>query len=178
MAIKWYDKTFSKSAEDARNMYPNDCGWWYTNNIIDYLNYYNIPNSVLSFSDATQLENVLKEGNIAILCISTEYLRYNSITTQRVDRFYTYSSGHFIVIKGMRQVDNEMYFETYDPNTWSAKYYDGSLKGRNRHYRVADISNAIKNWWNYIIVISKNKLGKNLAIQSKNPSVIKQMWGM
>jgi hypothetical protein len=177
MAIKWYDKNFSKTAADARNMFPLNGGWWYTNNIIDYLNYYEIKNSTISFSDSAQLENVLKDGNIAILCISTAYLRYNNNQTQRVDRFYSYASGHFIVIKGIRKVDNEIYFEAYDPNSWNGKYTDGSLKGKNRHYRSGDISNAIKKWWNYIIVISKNNLAKSLNARVVKSVNIKHMWG-
>ncbi|RPI06212.1 MAG: hypothetical protein EHM64_03790 [Ignavibacteriae bacterium] len=177
MAIKWYDKNFSKTAADARTMFPLNGGWWYTNNIIDYLNYYTIKNSIIGFSDPAQLETVLKDGNIAILCISTEFLRYNSVQTQRVDRFYSYASGHFIVIKGIRKVDNVTYFEAYDSNTWNAKYTDGSLKGKNRHYRSDDISNAIKKWWNYIIVVSKNDVSKNLNDRLEKSSAINHMWG-
>ena len=177
MAAKWYDKNFNKTAEDARNMYPNDNGWWYTNNIIDYLNHYSIPNSTLRFNDYTQLENIVKDGNIVILCISTAYLNLNSNSKQRVDRFYGYAGGHFFVVKGVRKVDNETYFEVYDPNNWNAKYSDNSPKGKNRHYRSGDISAAISNWWNYLIVISKNKLSKKVDTFIVKPDSIPNAWG-
>lgn len=177
MAIKWYDKNFSKTAEDARDMYPMNNGWWYTNNIIDYLNYYNIPNATFSFTGAEQLENILKDGNIAIICISTEFLRYNSKMNQRVDRFYSYASGHFLVLKGFRKVDDETFFEAYDSNNWNEVYSDGSQKGKSRHYRAVDISNAIKNWWKYVIIINKNKIAKIFAYPSVDTEKIIHMWG-
>ena len=177
MAIKWYDKNFSKSAADARDMYPNNGGWWYTNNITDYLNHYSIPNSTVQFTGSAQLEDIIKNGSIVILCINTDYLRMNSSSTQRVDRFYSYSSGHFIVVKGARTVDNEMYFETYDPNNWYQKYSDNSMKGENRHYRSEDLSASIKNWWNYLIVIQKNQLGKKYIDNSVDTKSIPVAWG-
>lgn len=177
MAAKWYNKDFSKTAEDARNMYPNDNGWWYTNNIIDYLNYYKIPNTTLRFNDYTQLESIIKDGNIAILCISTAYFKFNGNSRQRVDRFYSYASGHFFVVKGVRKVDNETYFEVYDPNNWNAKYSDNSPKGKNRHYRASEISEAVTNWWDYMIVISKNKLSKKFDTFSVEPNSIPNAWG-
>jgi len=177
MAAKWFNKNFSKTAEDARNMYPNNNGWWYTNNIIDYLNHYSITNSTFPFYNSAQLEDVIENGNIVILCISTEYLRYNPKQSQRVDRFYTYESGHFIVVKGVRKVDNETYFEVYDSNNWFAKCSDNSPKGKNRHYRASDISAAVSNWWNYIIVVSKNKLSKSYESSEIDPASIKHMWG-
>lgn len=45
MAIQWYDRTFSKTAEDARNWSYGwrGNGWWYTSDIINYLNLYGVP---------------------------------------------------------------------------------------------------------------------------------------
>lgn len=50
MAIKWYDPSFSQTAEDARNTYPEGHGWWYTSDIINYLNLYSIPNTTSYFT--------------------------------------------------------------------------------------------------------------------------------
>ena len=177
MAVKWYEKDFTKTAADARDMYPNSGGWWYTDNITDYLNHYSIPNSTVQFTGASQLEDLIKNGSIAILCINTDYLRMTSDNSYRVDRFYSYSSGHFIVVKGARTVDNELFFETYDPNNWYAKYSDNTMKGENRHYRSEDLSASIKNWWNYLIVIPKNQLSKKSIDNEVNPDSIPIAWG-
>ena len=177
MAAKWFDKNFSKTVEEARNTYPNNGGWWYTNNIIDYLNKYSIYNSTVSFRDSLQLTDIIKSGNIFILCINTQYLKYNSNQSQRINRFYSYGGGHFILIKGVRNVDNKLLFEAYDPNSINMKYSDNSLKGKNRHYSYPDLSSAIKQWWNYIIVISKNRFNKNIDAFRVNTKAITHAWG-
>lgn len=162
MALKWVNKNFSKTTEDARNTYPNSGGWWYTSDIVNYLNKYSAVNSTVAFKDSLQLQDLVKNGNILILCINTQYLRYNSNQKQRLDRFYNFQGGHFIVVKGVRKIDSKLFFEIYDPNNWNMKYPDNSEKGKNRHYRPGDLTSAVSQWWNYIIVVSKNKLNKSL----------------
>lgn len=177
MAAKWYDKNFTETTEDARNTYYLNGGWWYTNNIIDYLNKYSISNITVQYVGTDQIASIIKNGDIAILCINTAYLTYNSNSAQRVDRFYSYSSGHFLVVKGIRTIDNKIYIEVYDPNNWYAEYSDNSTKGKNRHYRSEDLSNAIKNWWNYLIIVSRNTLNKFSYKYKVDPSTIENNWG-
>lgn len=153
MAAKWYDSTFDKTAEDARNMYRPEGGWWYTSDIINYLNYYNIQNDLSSYQNTQQIAELLNQGCILILCIDTSFIRFNGNSEERTDRFYSYGGGHFLVVKGSRKVDDNLYFEVYDPNNWHAIYNDNTEKGKNRHYRAYDLSQSINNWWNYLIVI-------------------------
>ncbi len=157
MAALWSDSTFELTCEDARETYRPDGGWWYTNNIVDYLNLHSIPNSVVSFTDSIQIAEIIKSEMVIILCLNTAHLRRTIRGEDRLDRFYSYADGHFLVVKGVRTVDNHMYFETYDPNNWGMTYYDSSQKGENRHYRASDITAAVQNWWNYLIVVSPKK---------------------
>jgi hypothetical protein len=46
MAIKWADESFTGTPETARAMYHPSGGWWYTDNIIGYLNYCSVNNYV------------------------------------------------------------------------------------------------------------------------------------
>jgi hypothetical protein len=153
MAANWSDSSFVSSCEDARETYRPDGGWWYTNNIVDYLNLHSIPNSVVAFTDSAQIEKIIEEGAVVILCLNTAHLRRTLKTNQRVDRFYSYADGHFLVVKGVRVIDDQMYFETYDPNNWGMTYYDKTQKGKNRHYRSEDIAKAVSLWWNYLIIV-------------------------
>lgn len=153
MAAKWYDSGFTKTAEDARNAYRPEGGWWYTSDIINYLTDNSIPNTTSYYTGTNQLKGIIQNGGIMILCIDTTYLTMNYNDDVRVDRFYTYSGGHFLVVKGVRTVDSNLYYEVYDPNNWGATYTDGSEKGKNRHYREIDLAYSIVNWWNYAIVI-------------------------
>ena len=153
MGIKWYRPTFSHTAADARNTYFREGGWWYTSDIINYLRLHSVPNTTSAFTGTNQLVGVLSQGNLVILCLNTAYLIPSAASEHRAGRFYSFASGHFLVVKGWRQVSGNLFFEVYDPNNWHATYADQTPKGRNRHLPAAELANAIANWWNYLIVI-------------------------
>ena len=155
MAIKWHDKSFPKTAEDARDWSYSwrGNGWWYTSDIINYLNLHSVPNTTSNFLGSDQLNGLISEGKILILCIDTTHLTRNTNSNERIDRFYSYAGGHFLVVKGARTVSGNLLLEVYDPNNWNSSYSDGTPKGRNRHLRASELASAIKNWWNYIIIV-------------------------
>ncbi len=160
MTMQWSDPSFTKTAEDARNTYPLGGGWWYTNNIIDYLNAHSIPNNTFPLNQDA-LKAQLDGGNVAILCLDAYYIRAASgKDSWRKDKFYTTAStgwGHFIVAKGYKVVDGVTMFEIYDPWSLDVSYEDGTLKGKDRYYRGEDIITAAvtTNWWRYMIVVNK-----------------------
>jgi hypothetical protein len=124
MAIKWADSTFSKTPEDARNELDSNGGEWEDTVLNKYLTQSNIPfkKIVLGPSeDSTRdiLVNHLDSGRIIVLLLNMSRIRINSsgINT-RVDKFYGTGTGHYIVVKGYRMLDDEFYFEVYDPNDW------------------------------------------------------------
>ena len=183
MGIKWYQPDFTNTAEYARDTYPEGGGWWWTYDIVNYLNLYSIPNTTSYFTGTNQLTGLLNQSNLLILCISTAYLTRDYTSEHRVGRFYDYASGHFIVVKGYRVVDGNLFFEVYDPNNWHASYADNTPKGRNRHLQATDLANAIANWWNYLIVIAPPTGGQARAAVSEwlkpvDSTQIKPGWGM
>ena len=153
MAIKWYDSSFARTAADARETYPAGGGWWYTSDIINYLDLWSVPWTVSSFTGTQQLMQILSEGQLVILCINTACLNQDDVSEHRVGRFYSYASGHLLVVKGWRMVDSTVFFEFYDPNNWRATYPDQTPKGRNRHLPATELGQAITTWWNYLIVV-------------------------
>lgn len=155
MALKWNDEAFSKTAEDARNWSYSwrGNGWWYTNDIIDYLNLHSVANVTSAFTGTSQLEGLIAEGKLLILCIDTKYLNRNTNQVNRVGRFYSYAGGHFLVVKGQRTVSGTSFLEVYDPNNWHVVYSDGTPKGRNRHLKASELASAINNWWPYLITV-------------------------
>jgi hypothetical protein len=163
MAIKWYDSNFAGTAADARRTYPAGGGWWYTSDIINYLNLWSVPCTVSSFTGTQQLMQILSDGQLVILCINAAYLNRDDISEHRVGRFYSYASGHLLVVKGWRMVDTKVFFEVYDPNNWHATYPDQTPKGRNRHLPAAELAEAIAKWWNYLIVVQPTAGGKSAA---------------
>jgi len=161
MAIKWANPSFTKTPLDARNTYRSTGGWWYTNDITNYLNKYAITNYTVSVSSIDAIQSELTLGHIVILCLDMYYIRSQTKDKWHVDKFYPASTtgwGHFIVVKGFKMVDGEAFYEVYDPYSFGKTYTDGTLKGKDRYYQSADLNKAVINWWNYAIVVSKNSL--------------------
>ena len=120
MALKWYNKQFSKSPKDARNTYRSSGGWWHTGDITNYLKDFSVNHYILELNNSDTLINELEKGNIIILCLDMGYIPKSINDEWRVDRFYTTQAqaGHFILLKGYKLVDNQLFFEVYDSNSF------------------------------------------------------------
>lgn len=167
MAIKWAVPDFTESPEDARNTYQTGGGWWYTDDIINYLNLHLVNNYTINLPHVETIMREIDMGNIVILCVDMYYVRSESRSNWHVDKFYLASEigwGHFIVIKGYQVVDDKVFYEAYDPYSLGKSYSDHVLKGENRYYRSEDLNQAALNWWKYAIVVSK-QLTKNAHSQ-------------
>jgi hypothetical protein len=177
MASKWADPTFTKTPLDARNTYGSSGGWWSTTDVHNYFLLYSIPHTfyTLTTTAATNIDFFkvrIDYGNIVMLCLDISYVRDGPRDDKRIDRFYNSSvgSGHFILLKGYRQVGGSLYFEVYDPNSWGSTYSTGALKGIDRYYRAEDLNSAVGIWWNNAIVITpKGKKSEPLQDISSFP---------
>jgi hypothetical protein len=141
MAIKWFNRNFNKTPQDARAVYKPNGEDWSTNDIINYLNLNHVNNITIKLDSINQLKSELRDSNIVILCVDMYYIRYTAVNNYRVDKFYytPLTFGHFIIIKGYLIVDNRLFYEVYDPNSWGSVYDDNTYKGKNRYYRSEDI---------------------------------------
>ena len=170
MALKWYNKQFSGNAEDARNTYRSSGGWWYTADITNYLKKFSVNHYILELNNSDTLINELEKGNIIILCLDMSYIQESTNDEWRVDKFYSSrygGAGHFIILKGYKLVDNQLFFETYDSYSLGAFYEDKSLKGKDRYYRFIDIDKATNNWWDYAIIVSKDSSKSSIGLDSE-----------
>lgn len=177
MAIKWADSLFTGTSQDARNMYHPNGGWWYTNDIIGYLNQHSINNFVIALDGMSVVTREIDKGNIAILCLDMYLIKDEEKGRWHIDKFYRTDDtgwGHFIVVKGYRVVDNKLFLEAYDPYGFGRAYNDGAPKGKNRYYREDDIENSAGIWWNYAIIVSRDK-GKGVG--ALDPSTIVHQHG-
>ncbi|MCY6960310.1 SH3 domain-containing protein [Clostridium brassicae] len=159
MAIKWAKPSFNKTAQDARNTYRSQGGWWFTYDIQNYLDKYKVKNWTLEDTKESTFKKELKSGNIIILCIDSNYITYNDKEEEHVGKHYQGGGGHFIVVKGYRVVDDKTYFEVYDPNSWGEVYKDGVKKGKDRYYYSEDVKKSMENWWPYMIVVNGSDNG-------------------
>ncbi len=154
MAAKWYDKDTKASAENARNHFRSDGGWWYSDDINNALDLYSIPYEVISIQSETDLTSLIDQGSIAIINNSMSFIPFNSNTNERINRFYSFDSGHYFIVKGYTIADDTLYFEVYDPNNWYESYDDGEPKGKDRYYESSVLMSSILNWYPYAVVIS------------------------
>ncbi len=170
MAIKWADSTFSKLPVDARNTIPASGGWWYTSDINNYLNMNGINHVILSFTPSTAdavIETSIDNNNEVILCLDMYYALYNPDPTQHTNKFYVTTApnwGHFLLVKGYKQVDGKLYYEIYDPYTDHETYADNTPKGKDRYYLNSTITDATNVWWKYAIVVAP----KNQQVVTSN----------
>lgn len=157
MAIAWYRNSTQNlpTVEEIRNRHYNNGGWWYTTDIDESLTYYQIPFAYHTVFSAAAIQGCLERGHIVLLCAEMKWVTYNRHSF--FDRFYTYSSGHFLIVKGM--ANDGSYFIVYDPNSWSGDYYtDGMAMGRNRFYLSSELADAATNWWPYLFEIGASTL--------------------
>ena len=159
MAIKWFDKNFSGTAQDARNVYHSSGGWWYTNDMIAYLNKYNVTNRTINLDQISNIKDEIDAGNILIICLDMFYVDNFTDPEYHVNKFYTTNGagwGHFIVVKGYKQIDGKVFYETYDPYSFNSSYLTGGLKGKNRYYSSTNLDAATQIWWDYAIVVERS----------------------
>jgi len=158
MAIRWANVNFTKTPQDARATYRSGGGWWYTSDVINYFNGNGVSNYTIALTSIDLLKNKIDNGSIAILCLDMYFVEHQDTAAYHVSKFYQASTqgwGHFIVIKGYRVVDDQTYFEAYDPFSFGVRYLDNSLKGKDRYYKAANLDAATNNWWDYAIVAPK-----------------------
>jgi hypothetical protein len=173
MAIKWTSPDFDRTPEDARGAYRPGGGWWFTNDIMNYLNDNGTTNWFISLSSMGDIRTEIDNGNIVILCLDMYHVSAGTKPNYHVDKFYDASTtgwGHFIVVKGYKEVDGHLFFETYDPNSYGAIYENSVLKGRDRYYRSEDLDKATQLWWDYAIIVSKSVNGRKNTSKAVTPT--------
>ena len=167
MACKWADSTFTKTAHDARMKYESQGGWWSTGDIDSYLYDNNVNHRIVSLPATAQdtklfLKRQIDLKQVVILNIDMNYIRQRQNAYYHVDKFYATTSGwgHFFIVKGYKEVDNEMYFEIYDPASGGDVNSDGTLKGKDIYYRFEDVFKAAIFFCQYAFIIAE----KGMAI--------------
>jgi len=96
------------------------------------------------------------------------YIRISRNDQWHSDKFYNNNvGGHFIILKGYKLVDHELFFEVYDSNSFGTVYNDRSLKGKDRYYRFSDLDKATSIWWDYAIIVSRESSKSPIGVDTK-----------
>jgi hypothetical protein len=175
MAAYWSDVSYIGSAEAYRKELdsirfertkndPN--GTWppgtslFTTDLMDFFDSRRVQWKIAELRDKGQtIRECLDKEYILVVCVDMNLLPYNSNIYQYTNRFYQtdgFSAGHFLVIKGYKEVDGTLWFEAYDPYSAGQKYpVNGEVKGKNRYYSAEHLSRAADLWWDYAYVIAQ-----------------------
>jgi hypothetical protein len=170
MAAEWADSTFSKTAADARNTYPEGGGGWYSSDATNYLKLANTSNGMIFLGNTvTQttavIENCIDQGDLVILLLDNFQFTYNTNTKQHTGRFYPIfgPNGHCVLVKGYKRVDNQDYFDVYDPDSLGDTYpLSTALMGQDRYYTNNNIFLGTYFWDSYGIIVAPK--GKQITI--------------
>ena len=140
MTIKWvYPEGYEVTVQDAVNKYnPGIVGGWYPHDIRNYVALHGVKTNIVEYTEVDTLIDILNKGNIVIVGIDARKIS---------NLYYPPSDAHFIIIKGYIQIDEKIVFEIYDPITWRGK------NGKDVYYLAEDVSEAIFNYWSYVIVV-------------------------
>ena len=169
MVLKWAKPNYSTTAEELRDKIGHT-DWWNIgtgSEIHKVLIDENVEFGYIWLETYQSLIDELDNGNIAIVNPDIYYIREFFIPEWRIDKFYKTSSsrsGHFIVIKGYKKIDDAYLFEVYDPWSLGEKYENGEYKGKDRYYRAEDVMISTKDkWWGYALIVSKSDNKKSKA---------------
>ncbi|MDO5717152.1 MAG: C39 family peptidase [Tissierellia bacterium] len=154
MVMKWLDRYSRETGKTVRDWYPNNGDWWSTNMITSYFRNHGVSYSSRRYYGTSTVTNAIDNGNIVLVCMTMEAVsrNYNPRYSNK-GKFYSYDSGHFLIIKGYKKEGGTLYFEVYDPNNWGMTYSNGQPMGKDRLYLASEVSNGLYNWWDTVYII-------------------------
>lgn len=158
MAAKWQNENSTCTAEKLRNSNLNNGNGYYYFQMKEFLTNYGVKYTQVSLNYHVEMldtiQKVIERGSIIIAGIMTGFLTWNKDKKQKIGLFYSGNGPHFIIIKGIRKVDNDVLLEIYDP-IGSAKYFNSQPMGRNRHVKGYELYKAISSYENGKILVIK-----------------------
>ena len=155
MAGRFQHRVFNHTAIEARSLYQSQGGWWYDNDINQALDTFEIEYVKRSVSSSKDLMDILDSGNIVLINNDMSKIPYNNNHDERINRFYSGVTGHYLIVKGYLITDLYTLFEVYDPFSIKKVYSDSKLKGINRYYESSALITSITTWYPMVYEITK-----------------------
>ena len=154
MAALFVNPSFEGTIEEARRERPTNADggtWWYDNTISAYLKDHGIRSYWWDFGNWSNKDDILRQicmeldwGAIGICCLDISWITEQRFADKgyHTDKYYHtngWDSGHFIILKGYRVVNDEIWFEVHDPWGLDMTYADSTPMGANRFYRASEV---------------------------------------
>ena len=160
MSARWQCKESNIQVSDIVDKYiPDETAFLgvYFTELYKWMEDYKLNPTWLKDATVDSIINELNRGNILIVVLDLQQLKYNYGLTQRIGKPYDLKGAHYVIIKGYKEVDNKLYFEIYDPISANMRYADGQLIGIDRYYDTEELMNSIKCYFPDIIIVSPKK---------------------
>lgn len=146
MALKWVNKDFNMTVEQARNeyleRYNQTIGWDWLQ-AIQYMKENGAKVREYRAEDYSlgQVIDELKNGSILLVDLNMGAISYAKNKEDRVGRYveFTGDPKHQIIVKGYKVVNEKIYFEVYDPGSSGNKRDDGTSIGENIYYSAEEV---------------------------------------
>ena len=155
MILKFLDPNSKDSAESLRNEYIVDGKGWIPDIMLDALKKRNIKyikyNFKRDYASETAIRRYVKNGYIAMFI--SDMTKINGIDNNKSTIGKRHNNPdvkrHTFIVKGYKYINNELYFEVYDPDSGDIKYKNGQFTGQNRYYKSSEVMNSVV--WPHIL---------------------------
>ena len=161
MAIQFAGDNLWVAISDIRG-YIGGSSWTYPSQLQAALNHWGVASQALTNEDAL-LAALANPNQIVLVHLymnwfppGSDYLWAYSDPSKHYDRYYSYASSHWIVVRGL-SADGHWAI-CHDPNVWDGNgsywYGDGSPKGKDRHYALDQLLGSARAYDYQAIAVS------------------------
>ncbi|MEG0308951.1 MAG: C39 family peptidase [Clostridium sp.] len=153
MVSKWQNKESDVRAENIRNKYQPVGAGFDLSQFYSWTTDYNIKSTWVKNVTEESLKAEIDNGNIVVVMLNLDYIKYNENKEERVGKYFDGGGLHYVIIKGYKVVDKNLYFEIYDPASGLQSYKDLQPIGINRYYEPKQLIDAIWGYFPDVIVV-------------------------
>ena len=160
MILKFLDPNSNDTGESLRNEYLADGKGWIPDIMLDALKKRNIKYVTYNFKRGNMsdmpIRKYVKDGYIGMFFADMTKISGARNNPSTIGKSHNDPQvvRHTFIVKGYKYINNELYFEVYDPDSGSRKYKNGQLVGKDRYYKASEVTNAIV-WPNILFFKSK-----------------------
>ena len=149
MILKFLDSNSKDTGESLRNEYVVDGKGWIPDIMLDALKKRNIKYVAYNFKRGYMsdmpIRKYIKDGYIGMFFSDMTKIAGFNRNTPKLGKSHNDPKvvRHTFIVKGYKYINNELYFEVYDPDSANLRDKSGQLIGKNRYYKASEVTNSV-----------------------------------
>ncbi len=149
MILKFLDSNSKDTGESLRNEYVVDGKGWVPDIMLDALKKRNIKYVAYNFKHGYMsdmpIRKYIKDGYIGMFFSDMTKIAGFNRNTPKLGKSHNDPKvvRHTFIVKGYKYINNELYFEVYDPDSANLRDKSGQLIGKNRYYKASEVTNSV-----------------------------------